>query len=171
MEMYADLKPQKWARAYTPLLLARRAAFCFLVVILRSGGRHFVFAMFLLIQIPYIIYFLLIRPFELLQVNLIELVNEAYFLVFIVIFWALGGDESLWDDTVDRILLVLLSFNTIIVFGISMSKSNNLISLAFSIKELIKNFKEKKDKEASQKEPETGRPQVCFPSLHNLTLL
>lgn len=76
MEFFADLKPNKRARFYTPLLLLRRFVFVLVIIPMAPVGRHFIFSFLLIFNIPYLLFIALVKPFEEGYENLIETMNE-----------------------------------------------------------------------------------------------
>lgn len=85
MEYYADVRTSHWARCYTSLLLTRRLVFVVIVLLVNFISSEFVFSLLLGIQLLYLGVLLMIRPFEEIENNLVELTNEMFFLVFIVL--------------------------------------------------------------------------------------
>ena len=101
-EFFADLKPKKIVRIYTPLLMAKRMLFVIIILILQSFGKNLTFSIMFIFQVPYTIYLLIIRPFEAGTDNFIEVMNETFYIVFIVLFWSLDSEKS-WTLTMVRL--------------------------------------------------------------------
>jgi hypothetical protein len=76
MEYYADIRQNKWARIYTSVLLSRRLLFIIIILLFTFFHRNTIFGILLGIQVLYFIQLLIIRPFEEIENNLVELTNE-----------------------------------------------------------------------------------------------
>lgn len=83
MEFYAGIKDSRKARIYTTLLLSRRL--CFVVTIILFGfiGRTPIFSIMLTIQFLYWLCLILVKPFEVLKDNIIEIANETFYMAFV----------------------------------------------------------------------------------------
>ena len=138
MEFYADIKDNKWARLYTPLLLTRRLLFIIIVLLCGSIGRDAVFSTLLFIQVLYFAVMIKLRPFEELESNIVELTNEAFYLVFVTLMLALDG-ESMWEGTMTTLFVSLITANSLVLLLI------NMVFLTITIIQAIKNCRKKQN--------------------------
>jgi hypothetical protein len=76
MEYYANIRQNKWARIYTSALLSRRLLFIIIILLFTFFHRNTIFGILLGIQMLYLIQLLIIRPFEELENNIVEITNE-----------------------------------------------------------------------------------------------
>ena len=119
-EIYADLRNNSWARIYTPIQILRRLIYALIVLACSSWGRDFQFISFIIFQLAYMGAFAFAKPFEELYSNIIESMNEIFFFVLIIIFYA-SNSESAWKLT--RILtLQLMSLNTLLICLVTLCK-------------------------------------------------
>lgn len=65
---------------------------------------------------------MVIRPFDKVSLFIIELINEAFFLTAIVIFYFIGTDEE-WTDSRTSTVMAVLLMNTIIVVIVLLGKN------------------------------------------------
>lgn len=87
MEYFADIRNWSVARLYTALLLSRRLIFVSLIIFLPDAPREVIYStllgnpkrfIILAIQAGYIVSLIILRPFENLTNNLIDIVNEFF---------------------------------------------------------------------------------------------
>lgn len=120
-EFFAGLKDKKFARLY-PLAAAFRKLLFVLVVVM--GNFIPVWAQMLvivLLQLIYLILLVIFRPMEEISHNIIEVLNEVYFLCFV------GGlvhldKESKWSDTSETIYANSLIFHGFFIVFLTFGK-------------------------------------------------
>lgn len=138
MEFFAGLKDSKWARFYTPALLIRRLFFVIIIILLGFVGRNFVLGLMLVFQLIYTIALALVRPFEDMEQNIVELVNEGFFFLLICIFLGLEGEEK-WNDSATKGYIALMTVNNLLVLLVVISKYLLLThKIAFFVINLVK---------------------------------
>jgi hypothetical protein len=120
MEYYADIRENKWARSYTSTLLTRRMAFIAIVLLCGFWNRNVIFMILLAIQLVYVVQLILIRPFIHLENNLIEVVNEIFYWVFVGLMLYLDGEE-MWTDQMSTLFIGLIVGNNLITALIILS--------------------------------------------------
>jgi cysteine-rich repeat protein len=117
ISFYSYQKKNKWARMFTSALLVRRALFWIIVIsLLGRDSKTLVFCLLLFIQVIYLGQLAIIRPFEPLKVNLVEIINEVFILIFIFIFFMVGGgryEDS--NSTVVTLVILGIVINAIIL--------------------------------------------------------
>ena len=107
------------------MILTREFLFVSIVILLSRSGRLFQYISFFVIQLIWMTWFLIVRPFEKFHMNLIESLHGIYFLFLILIFY-LNNDEEKWSDS-KLIVIWVLTSNTMMLCFISMCKSISLI--------------------------------------------
>lgn len=127
MEFYADVKNKRWARLYTALLLARRFLFVIAIIFLAVAGTQWIFGVLLGTQIVYWVALVVLRPFEEAKNNLVEITNETFYFVFIVLMLFLTSEEK-WTESMTKLFLGLMTANTLIVTLISFGKCAKFIT-------------------------------------------
>ena len=82
-EIFSGLKMQKKWKFYISVLLFRRAIFVVLLIVLSSVQSWILISMLSLIELGYLIFIIIIRPFKSQKDNVIEITNELFFLVLL----------------------------------------------------------------------------------------
>ena len=119
-ELYAGLRNTTWARVYLTFQLMRRILFVVLLITLAQVSSSAITWTISSLQIIYLIMLLILRPFEGLKDNIVEIINEVFFSYFFC--WLLHfNSEDAWSSTTTDIYLALLWSNNFIVFCIVLS--------------------------------------------------
>ena len=104
-ELYAGLKNTVWARFYLALQLLRRIIFVSLLITLAPISSIAIVWAISCLQIVYLIVLIILRPFEELKDNLIEIINEVFFNYFAC--WLTHfNSESVWSSTTTDIYIL-----------------------------------------------------------------
>lgn len=124
MEFYRGMKPNKWARLYTTNLLTRR--FIFVVLMVWAGGEsvNWLFWVLILLQSMYLICFIVLRPYENISQNIVEVINEFILLALFIVAWALGKEDD-WTHTSTEVFIWLMTASSLILVLILWSRSSN----------------------------------------------
>ena len=118
-EFFEGLKDSKYARLIPILVLARRMAFVILLLMASTDKVLPSLAPMALIQLFYLIVIILTRPMDDVSDNLIEMVNEFFYLFFVS--WQLYfNKEERWSSSRSYVYVGSMIFNTIIVCCISL---------------------------------------------------
>ena len=97
-ELYAGLRNTTWARVYLTFQLMRRILFVVLLITLAQVSSSAITWTISSLQIIYLIMLLILRPFEGLNDNIIEIINEVFFSYFLC--WLLHfNSEDIWSST------------------------------------------------------------------------
>jgi hypothetical protein len=80
---FFQIREDKNARLYSTMLITRRIAFLFIIMILNPCGIITVFSLMALIQLFYFVQLCIVRPFNSPKKNIIELLNELFILSYI----------------------------------------------------------------------------------------
>ena len=103
-ELYAGLKITVWTRFYLELQLLRRIIFVSLLITLAPISSIAIAWAISCLQIVYLIVLIILRPFEELKDNLIEIINEVFFSYFSC--WLIHfNSESVWSSTTTDIYI------------------------------------------------------------------
>ena len=120
-EFYSGIKIQKKFKIYTFMLLLRRALFVVLLVTLVSTPSWLLIVILSIFQLIYLIFIIALRPFKLIKGNIIEIVNELYFLLLLSILIFLNEKED-WNESNISVFMWTLISNSICSFIIVFSK-------------------------------------------------
>ena len=128
-EVFYGVKMQKKFKFYVPVLLARRALFVTLLILLTSVESWILISILSAVQFWYMIYIMIIRPFENIKENIIEIMNEVVFFSLIISLVYLNSASN-WNSTITNIYMGIIMANTLITFLILLSRHFYIIYLA-----------------------------------------
>ncbi|CAI2387820.1 unnamed protein product [Moneuplotes crassus] len=115
MEFYSGLKSANKARFYICFFMVKRTIIAVTVVYLKQVlPLWHTLVVILLLQFANQVYLHKVRPFEELQDNVIETLNEIYFTFFLIVQIQLQKKED-WEDQTATIMLFILTSNNFIV--------------------------------------------------------
>ncbi|CAI2386795.1 unnamed protein product [Moneuplotes crassus] len=120
-EFLVGVKETKLARMYSFFALLRRLLFCALVTFCVSLGFQVLIIGFIVIQLPYLCFIVVIRPFKDAQNNLMEVINEAFLSIIISYFCFINTPEK-WTDSLTKIFLYLFLGHILVISLIPLSK-------------------------------------------------
>jgi hypothetical protein len=149
MEYYADIRDSKWARCYTSALLTRRLIFIVVILLFRFLNRDCIFGILLAVQFFYLLQLLVIRPFKELENNIVETVNEVFYITFISLMLYLDGD-AMWTETMTAFFVSLITANSLVITIILLSNFN-VDLIAFFVIALIKWWRNREKESKSKK--------------------
>ena len=120
-EFFNGLKMQRRFKLHAFMLMLRRAVFVVLLLTWNSIASRLLIGVLAFIQLIYLAYVCFMRPFWQIKDNIIEIVNEIYFLLLLsaLIYFNV---ESYWSSTATSIYMWIVSSNTMTVFLITISK-------------------------------------------------
>jgi hypothetical protein len=116
-EFSSGLKRKRSARFYSTFLLLRRTIF---VIWLLFGNRFdpfIIVSVMLIFQILYVVALFLIRPFEQMQNNIVECLNEVFFTSMVVILVHVNT-ENKWAGLWTKIYVWIMMFNNLALVGV-----------------------------------------------------
>jgi hypothetical protein len=152
-ELFSGLKETNNARSYSFFVLLRRVLFVSLLVGLNTFASFWLVAGMAVIQTFYLAYIVALRPFDKVSNNIIEVVNEVFYWILIVLLFHLNK-EIKWTDFASRAYLGIIVGNTMIIGLVVSSKCLNLIFIAEGIWKLAKWLKSKCSKEIQPRAPQ-----------------
>ena len=120
-EFFMGIKMEKKYKFFVTVLILRRTFFIVLIIYLMSISSRFLVVILSSIQLAYLLYVIFIRPYIQVKGNMIEIINEIYFLLLLsyLLFW---NRESEWTPLLTSIYCYLITSNSIVNFIIIMSK-------------------------------------------------
>ena len=124
-------KSKFWVSA----LLIRRLIFVIMLITLESIQSWILICALSILQIWYLAYVIILRPFINKKDNIIEITNEIFFSVLLIslIFFNLEKD---WNSTIIEVYIWIITSNTLVTFFIIIGKSSHIIIIV----DLIKSF-------------------------------
>ena len=121
-EFFRGLQFDGKHKFYITVLLLRRLVFIVLLITWVSISSRALIVILSLIQLGYVVYLSCIRPYKNLKENLIEILNEFYFL-FLITYLIAINTESEWSTLKENIYLYVLVSNTLVTFMIVLGKA------------------------------------------------
>ena len=141
-EIFNGVQMQRKTKFYVPMLLIRRAAFVIFLNTLVSIQSWILISQLSVIQLWYLIWIFVIRPFEHRKNNIIECLNEVFFFVLLFSLIFLNSEKD-WSSTVTDVYMWIVASNTFITFIIIASKLKSIIFIVDSLRTLILSAKNK----------------------------
>ena len=103
-EIYNGVKTKKKNKLYVSILLIRRALFIALLFTLASIQSWLMISILSVIQFWYLTYIIIIRPFESKKDNMIEIINETFFLFLLCSLIFLNSKEN-WNSQITNVYI------------------------------------------------------------------
>ena len=119
--LFNGVSPNKKSRLYIAILQIRRAIFVTLLITVGPISSILVISILVGLQTIYLLILIIIRPFELVKCNIIEIVNEMYFFIMLASLLKFNSVES-WEGTPTTIYVWFISSNSISGLTIILSK-------------------------------------------------
>ncbi|CAI2380590.1 unnamed protein product [Moneuplotes crassus] len=113
-EFTAGLRETKHSKVYTPFLILRRLLFCTFLVLFSKSGCITLVGFMLSIQILYALHLFYLRPMENKLNNLVECMNEAFY-IFFVAFLLKYNSKQAWKGLPTSVYLWTMMMNSTIV--------------------------------------------------------
>ena len=120
-EFFNGLKMQRRFKLHAFLLMLRRTVFVILLLTWDSVASRLLIGILAFLQLIYLAYVCFMRPFWQFKDNLIEIINEIYFLWLLSALIYLNV-ESYWSSTSTSIYMWSVCSNSMVVFVITMSR-------------------------------------------------
>ena len=120
-EIFSGVKMQKKHKFFVVALLIRRALFVVLLITLESVPSRALIGVLSSLQLGYLVLLSFIRPFDEVKCNIIEIMNEVYFLALLSSLIYLNTEEN-WSQTITNFYMLFLTSNTIMTFLIIFGK-------------------------------------------------
>ena len=139
-EIFSGVKMEKKSKLYVSILLIRRAIFVILLITLQSIQSWILVTTIGILQIWYLIYIIILRPFEEKRNNIIEIVNEIFFSILLNSLIFLNS-ESVWSSTIIHIYMWIIISNTLTIFIVIVCKYYFVITIVDYFRTLIRFIK------------------------------
>ena len=123
-EFYHGLRKTKLCRLYTVAWLSRRLLFVLLIVTISPQSPLLALQILSVAQLLYFIYVAIQRPYIEAKDNLIEIINELFFWIYLLWFWYYNSEDK-WNSISSNIYVYLIVANNTLVFLIISSKCCN----------------------------------------------
>ena len=120
-EFFSGLQSTKGCRFYVIVMLGRKTVFIAILLTLVSVSGRVILIILSVLQLVYLIYICIMRPFSEKKGNVIEILNEIYFflLLFSLVFMY---QESNWSSTKISIYIWAIASNSIVILLLISSK-------------------------------------------------
>ena len=136
-EIFSGVKMMKKSKLFISILLTRRTIFIIFLITFQSIQSWILVTILGVLQIWYLIYIIILRPFEVKKNNIIEIVNEVFFSILLnsLIFLNSEGD---WNSTLTEVYMWIIISNTIVILIIIICKYYCVITIVDSLITLIR---------------------------------
>ena len=111
-EFFSDLKDKSVPRLYSTIILIRRAIFVIYLIMGNSFNSIGLVVPLVVFQLLYFVNLVIIRPFKAAMDNVLELTNEIFYFVLIVLLVPFNSDSK-WNKTAESIYLFLIIANSL----------------------------------------------------------
>ena len=120
-EYLSGVKNTNSARLYPFLALFRRSLMITWLVLPKTLGIENSTLGLLLVQVPYLVYIIIVRPMDRKKNNMVEIINEL-FLTLIISFLSYFNTESKWNGQLTKLFMYIVLGNTAIITLLVASK-------------------------------------------------
>ena len=120
-EFISGLKMERKFKIHTPTMLIRRAVFVIFLITLVSISSKFLIGVLSFFQFIYAVSIVIQRPFKEWKVNLIEIVNEIYFVALLFSLFFLNIKDD-WNSLNSLVYMWILASNSMVDCLIILSK-------------------------------------------------
>ena len=120
-ELFSGIKMKSWFKLYSFIMQMRKTIYIIVLIVLTSISSKFLIGILSVLQIFYSIYITFLRPYIEVKCNVIEILNEIWFIILLIllIFW---NTENDWTDMKASIYMWIIASNNILSFCIVLSK-------------------------------------------------
>ncbi|CAI2375827.1 unnamed protein product [Moneuplotes crassus] len=113
-EFITGVSDSKYSRIYSFAALIRRTMMILALILLQNLDSFYLACILSAIQILYFLFMIFARPFEKVENNIIEIVNEFIFLT-LSFFLCVFNSESEWTPTVTKTFSFIILSNSLII--------------------------------------------------------
>ena len=121
-QFFEGIKNNKISKYYVSFLLARRFIFVTALITLGLKSSTITLSIWSGVQVLYLGSLIFLRPFYELKDNIIEIINEVFFWVFLGSLFRLSSKEN-WTDTFTSVYVYLIVANNGLIFFIVLGNS------------------------------------------------
>ena len=116
-EFFSGFKTNRVSKLYPTLLLSRRALFVALLVFGGSLNNFTLLCPMIIIQLAYLINLVVIKPFKQVKDNVIEITNEWYYFVMILLL-AYFNSKDRWTSAIENTYFMIILGNSMSIISI-----------------------------------------------------
>ena len=120
-ELYSGIRNAKASMLYSTFLLTRRLIFVILLVYGETFSNIILIYPMIILQIAYLVQLLIVRPFKEVKNNIIEITNEWFYLLLILLLSYYNTKER-WKSVMENAYLWIILGNSIVIIIIMISK-------------------------------------------------
>ena len=121
-EFFSDIKERRSSRWYIIVLLFRRIIFVSVLICLISATTiQIVIASLSIVQLVYVSFLIILRPYDSVKTNLIDIINELFF-TWCIWWLAYFDSKSKWNSVWINIFIWIVSSNSLITFAVVIGK-------------------------------------------------
>ena len=129
-DFFEGMKMKRSFKFYAPMMIARRVIFVLLLVSLNSISSKTLIGILSFLQLLYMIYVAYLRPYSEIKWNIIDIMNEVYFLLllFTLIFL---NEERDWNNVKSSTYMWTIASSSMVTFCIVLGKYSYYIFSRF----------------------------------------
>ena len=120
-EFFEGMKLQKRFRVFTAILMIRRFLFILFWVTLASAPSRAIIGLLVPIEVAFIVYAIIFKPFQEVKANIIQIVNEVSFFILLSALLVYNTSTD-WTVTFSYIYMQIIIITNIINFVIVLGK-------------------------------------------------
>ena len=120
-EFFAELKSNKKHRLFSPVMLLRRALFVSVLLVFDSTFPEWLLIVLFIFQLVYTGHLIILRPFEEVKANMIEVLNEIYLLIFYATLIFVKSKDD-WTSAKILAFILVISSNGMIILLVVICK-------------------------------------------------
>ena len=119
-----------------PVMMIRRASFVALLITIASVRSWILISILSVMQLWYMTYIIILRPYENVKNNIIETLNEIFFSILLIWLIFINSEKD-WSFIATQIYMWVIASNSIITFLLTLRKFSILNSLADFFKSMF----------------------------------
>ena len=112
-EFFEGIKVERRFKFFACIMLLRKLFYILLIITLMTINSKILIGILTVLQLGYIIYLVILRPYSEIKANLIEAINEIYFFLLLAIIIFINVEED-WDSVRTGVYLHLIVTNSMI---------------------------------------------------------
>ena len=120
-ELYSGIRNTKTSMLYSTFLLTRRLIFVVLLIYGETFSNIILIYPMIALQIAYLVQLLIVRPFKEVKNNIIEITNEWFYLLLILLLTYYNTNDR-WKGIMENVYLWIILGNNIIIIVIMICK-------------------------------------------------
>ena len=122
-EIFRGIKDFRKSRLYPVVSIIRKAVYNFFLLALKTVSSRIVIGIISSLQLGFVVYYIIIRPYKEIVINIIEISNEIFFLLLVFILNFLYQSDH-WNSFNTGLFLTMIVLNFVFTLLTILSKSN-----------------------------------------------